>query len=164
MNTPQRTTKPGRPGWMVALGALGALALVFASACNPPSKQEAARDRAQAAEQVQQATEQTKNAARDLGKGLKQAGEDLAAGAQRVGRDVEPYARDAAITARVKAKLTAAPEINPFQIDVDTVDAHVTLNGKVPTEHVKEEAEHLARTTEGVAGVTNLIQVGPRKG
>jgi hyperosmotically inducible protein len=159
--------KPNRQRWMAAssaLAALAALALVAGLACSPPSKQEAERDRTQAREQVQQATEQTKDAARDLGRGVKQAGHELAEGAQKVGREVEPYARDAAITARVKAKLTAAPEINPLQIDVDTVDAHVTLSGKVPTEHVKEEAEHLARATDGVVGVTNRLEVGPRGG
>ncbi len=147
---------------MLAIAGLAALGLLFASACSPPSEQQAERARAQTREQVQQATEQTKDAARDLGRGAKRAGEQLEAGAERVGRQVEPYARDAAITARVKARLTADPEINAFQIDVDTVDAKVTLSGKVPTARARDEAEHLARTTEGVADVTNRLEVGPR--
>lgn len=158
------TSKPNRWGWSAALVAAATFSLLAALACSPPSEQQAERARAQTREQVHKATEQTREAARDLGEGAKRAGEKLEAGAERVGREVQPYARDAAITARVKARLTADPEINAFQIDVDTLDAKVTLSGKVPTERVRDEAEHLARTTEGVAGVTNRLEVGPREG
>ncbi len=159
-----RRSKSSPWRWKAGAAGLGVLSLSAALACSPPSEEQAERARAQTREQVQQATEQTEDAAHDLGQGMKRAGAEIQEGAQRVGREVGPYARDAAITARVKARLTADPEINSFQIDVDTIDGKVTLSGKVPTEHVRDEAEHLARTTEGVAEVTNRLEVGPREG
>ena len=56
-------------------------------------------------------------------------------------------------------KLIADPEINSFHIDVDTVDGRVALNGKVSSAEQRSEAEDLARGTQGVRQVVNLIQV-----
>jgi len=67
---------------------------------------------------------------------------------------------DAAITAKVKAKLTADAEINPFNVDVDTNEGVVTLQGRVKTQSTRIKAEQLARDTEGVKRVINLVKVG----
>ncbi|HEX2223500.1 MAG TPA: BON domain-containing protein [Thermoanaerobaculia bacterium] len=67
---------------------------------------------------------------------------------------------DAGITAAVKAKLAADGDINPFNIDVDTVDGVVTLTGKVAQAEARSKAESLARDTDGVKRVNNLITVG----
>ena len=67
---------------------------------------------------------------------------------------------DAAITAQVKTKLAADPEINPFNIDVDTDDGVVTLRGQVEDPEAKTEAGKLARGTSGVRSVHNEITVG----
>jgi osmotically-inducible protein OsmY len=67
---------------------------------------------------------------------------------------------DAALTSAVKAKLTADPEINPFNIDVDTDEGVVRLSGKVEKAAARSEAERLARNTEGVRRVINDIDVG----
>ena len=75
---------------------------------------------------------------------------------QTVGEQVD----DAAITAAVKAKLTADGDINPFNIDVDTVDGVVTLTGKVAQAEARSKAEQHARETDGVKRVNNLITVG----
>jgi hyperosmotically inducible protein len=69
---------------------------------------------------------------------------------------------DAAITAAVKAKLTADTDINPFNIDVDTNEGVVTLQGRVEKEEARTKAEQLARDTDGVKRVVNLITVGDR--
>lgn len=66
---------------------------------------------------------------------------------------------DAAITAKVKTKITADPELNPFDIDVDTIDGVVSLRGTVPTEEKSDEAEKLARFTEGVVNVENHLRI-----
>jgi len=66
---------------------------------------------------------------------------------------------DAALTAKVKTKITADPELNPFKIDVDTLDGVVTLRGTVSTEEKSAEAAKLARMTEGVINVTNRLNV-----
>lgn len=67
---------------------------------------------------------------------------------------------DAAITAKVKGKLAADPAISAFNIDVDTNEGVVTLQGRVEDEGARSEAERLARETEGVRRVINLVKVG----
>jgi hyperosmotically inducible protein len=67
---------------------------------------------------------------------------------------------DAAITAKVKAKLAADGDINPFNIDVDTNEGVVTLQGRVAKEDARTKAEQLARDTDGVRRVINLVKVG----
>ncbi|HSN56812.1 MAG TPA: BON domain-containing protein [Candidatus Sulfomarinibacteraceae bacterium] len=67
---------------------------------------------------------------------------------------------DAWITSKVTANLTADPEINPFEIDVDTEDGVVRLSGMVETDLQREEAAKLAIRTEGVISVVNDIELG----
>lgn len=67
---------------------------------------------------------------------------------------------DAVITSKVKAKLTADPDVNPFEIDVDTVDRVVYLSGTVDTWDERMEAEKLARNTGGVTAVVNELNFG----
>lgn len=67
---------------------------------------------------------------------------------------------DAAITAAVKAKLAADGDINPFNIDVDTNEGVVTLQGRVEKEAARSKAEEIARETDGVKRVINLVKVG----
>lgn len=67
---------------------------------------------------------------------------------------------DAGITAKVKAKLAADGDINPFNIDVDTNEGVVTLQGRVAKEEARTKAEQLARDTDGVRRVINLVKVG----
>jgi hyperosmotically inducible protein len=75
---------------------------------------------------------------------------------QTVGEEID----DAWITSKVTAKLTADPEVNPFEIDVDTTDGVVRLSGMVETETQRAEAAELARATEGVVRVINDIALG----
>lgn len=67
---------------------------------------------------------------------------------------------DATITASVKAKLAADGDINPFNIDVDANEGVVTLQGRVEKSEARSKAEQLARDTDGVTRVINLIKVG----
>lgn len=67
---------------------------------------------------------------------------------------------DATITASVKAKLAADMDINPFNIDVDANEGVVTLQGRVEKSEARSKAEQLARDTDGVKRVINLIKVG----
>jgi hyperosmotically inducible protein len=78
---------------------------------------------------------------------------------ERPGQQVD----DAAITAAVKAKLATDGHINPFNIDVDTNEGVVTLQGRVDKDEARTEAERLARETDGVRRVINLIKVGDRQ-
>ncbi len=72
--------------------------------------------------------------------------------------DDERYS-DVWITTKITTKYTADPQLNPFNIDVDTQDGHVTLSGRVKTENARNEAEKLANDTAGVMSVSNQLEV-----
>lgn len=110
-------------------------------------------------ENFDQAQEQFKEAGRDIKAGAEQAGAAIERGAERAEERLGPVLDDAAVTAKVKARLTADPEINPFHIDVDTINGRVTLSGVVKSEEISAEAEKLAIRTEGVKEVVNRLQV-----
>jgi osmotically-inducible protein OsmY len=65
------------------------------------------------------------------------------------------------ITTKVKTTLLSAEDVDGLDINVDTVDARVTLHGRASTGAEKERAAALARSVEGVREVRNLIQVVP---
>ncbi len=67
---------------------------------------------------------------------------------------------DSWITGKVKTKLAADPQVNPFEIDVDTDDGVVRLSGVVGRAEQSSEAEKLARDTNGVSRVINELTVG----
>ena len=69
---------------------------------------------------------------------------------------------DGWITTKIKSKLTADPELNPFNIDVDTLNGVVTLSGAVASEAKRAEAEKLARATKGVVDVVNDLKIRTR--
>jgi hyperosmotically inducible periplasmic protein len=71
-----------------------------------------------------------------------------------------PPVDDATLTARVRAKLAADPELHSFAIDVATVAGEVTLSGQVADDGARAEAERLTRATPGVRAVRNLLRVG----
>jgi len=112
---------------------------------------------------LEQANQNLKEAGRELKAGAEDAGAAIQRGAEEMNEKVGPVVRealdDASITARIKTKLVADPEVKAFQIDVDTVDGRVALNGKVSSADQRAEAEKLASHTEGVKSVVNLIQV-----
>jgi hyperosmotically inducible periplasmic protein len=66
---------------------------------------------------------------------------------------------DSAITAAVKSKLVVENESSAGNINVDTHGGVVTLTGVVWREADKEQAERIARNTEGVTRVINNITV-----
>ena len=144
-------------GNALALVPVLVLAAAVPLACTP-------EDRREAEAGAEEAGRDLEAAGRAAGEELSEAGEAVERGLERANRQLEPYARDIEITAKVKTKLAADPEINPFRIDVDTVNGRVTLSGTVRTERQREEAETLARGTEGVSEVRNLLEVGPRGG
>ena len=124
-------------------------------------------DREKVDQNLQEARKNLDSAGREIGKGVQEGAERMGSalekGAKKFEAEVGPVAEevlnDAGVTARVKAKLIADPEVAGFQIDVDTLDGRVTLNGKVASADQRAEAEKLARHTDGVNEVVNLIQV-----
>lgn len=135
-----------------------------AGACAPEGEEPADRPAERAEEGAEEAGRDLEETGRRVGEELDEAGEAIGREAERVGEEVEPAARDAQITATVKSKLLSDPEVSAFQIDVDTSGGRVTLSGTVDSDAAKEEAEELARNTEGVDEVENLIEVAPEDG
>lgn len=74
-------------------------------------------------------------------------------------RSVGEQVDDAAIVTKIKAKITADTEINPFNIDVDSNEGVVILQGTVAEVKARTKAEMLARETDGVKRVVNLLRV-----
>jgi hyperosmotically inducible protein len=68
-------------------------------------------------------------------------------------------ADDAAITAKVKAKLVADATVKARKIDVDTMRGYVTLYGDVHSSREADRAVAIARDTDGVTGVTSHLHV-----
>jgi hyperosmotically inducible protein len=102
---------------------------------------------------------ETERAAEETQEALEKAGAEVERGAEAFERHAQPLVEDAAVTAKVKAKLTADPEVDAFDIDVDTVAGVVTLSGTVESAALSAEAEKLARGTSGVREVVNRLTV-----
>lgn len=77
--------------------------------------------------------------------------------AATVGKAVD----DAAITAKVKAKMVADKEMKATQVNVETVLGHVVLLGIVGSQKDADKAVRFARSVEHVRKVKNFISVGP---
>ena len=93
--------------------------------------------------------------------------ETQAPAAAEVGQAVEPAdselpidMEDAALTARVKTRLMADSRVAALEIDVGGQNGIVTLKGSVKDEQEKAAAEEVARGTEGVTDVVNMITPG----
>jgi hyperosmotically inducible periplasmic protein len=74
---------------------------------------------------------------------------------QRLGEQTD----DLVIKSRVGRRLTADPEVERFDIDVDVMDAVVTLRGEVDDMQSANEAVRLAENTEGVKRVVNKLKI-----
>lgn len=68
---------------------------------------------------------------------------------------------DAGITTAVKTKMAADDVVKASEINVDTHNHVVTLNGTVGSQAEKERAALIARDTNGVTSVVDDITVGP---
>jgi hyperosmotically inducible protein len=66
---------------------------------------------------------------------------------------------DTAITAKVKAKLTAESKLDKSDISVTTTNGVVTLEGTASNPNAREMAEVLAKTVDDVKSVDNSLKV-----
>lgn len=70
---------------------------------------------------------------------------------------------DSSVTMKVQSQFFLDPEIKGHEIDVDTTRGVVLLEGAVATVQQKQQAERIARDTEGVTRVINQLAVGTRR-
>lgn len=85
-----------------------------------------------------------------------------AAGGYLLGKDersAQQIAEDAAITARVKSELVRDRRINALDINVDTYNAVVTLEGHVKNRSDQERAVLLAKSVKGVSRVVQKLTI-----
>jgi osmotically-inducible protein OsmY len=69
---------------------------------------------------------------------------------------------DASITTGVKTKFINDDQVDAININVDTYEGVVTLNGSVPSKSVERRAVQIARSVKGVKGVVSkLVLVSP---
>jgi hyperosmotically inducible periplasmic protein len=68
---------------------------------------------------------------------------------------------DVWITTKVKMALLTDDSVDGLAVNVDTVDGHVTLHGRVDSGVEKAKAETLTRQVAGVTNVRNLLAVTP---
>ena len=102
------------------------------------------------------AADKAGDAAEKIGDAAKATGAAAAAAA----KDAAPVVADAGITAAVKSRLLADPDVAGLRIDVDTKAKVVTLTGNVKTSAQIAEAEKIAKDTPGVVRVVNNLKVG----
>jgi hyperosmotically inducible protein len=84
-------------------------------------------------------------------------GDKMATATQKAGDKVD----DAAITTKVKTALMAEPGLRSLEINVDTHDNVVTLNGTVDSQEKKQRAMQIAQGVEGVKSVSDNLVVKP---
>ena len=85
-----------------------------------------------------------------------------APGSMDAGRTVGQTIDDATITAKVKAALLQAFDVKGTDVNVDTVNATVTLKGSVESQAQADRAVQIARASEGVREVNNQLTVKAR--
>jgi hyperosmotically inducible protein len=89
--------------------------------------------------------------------------EDMArearAKAEALGDKIGKSLDDAWIYTKIVSKLATDPQTPALKINVDVTDKAVTLRGSVDSGAAKMEAEQVAKNTDGVKKVNNLLRV-----
>ena len=143
---------------LLAMLALGALALAPACRNTAEGVKEDSRQNAEKARQDAQVIKQeSEGVAHKVGEGVKDVGEAIKDGAKEVGSEVGAKKQ----TVDIEAALTLDKNIDASHIDVDT-DADtktVTLKGTVPTAAQKTAVEKVARDRAEGYQIRNLLTV-----
>jgi osmotically-inducible protein OsmY len=85
---------------------------------------------------------------------------------KRAAKDAKTEISDSWLTAKTKIALFADERVKGRQVSVDTINAVVTLRGKVDSDEAKTAAASVTQAIEGVKSVRNDLQVvspGDRK-
>jgi hyperosmotically inducible protein len=104
-------------------------------------------------------TTEIKKAGSKTKKAVKKTGEAAKDGVSKTGEVIT----DGWITTRVKSKFVDEDLLKGSDIDVDTKDHVVTLNGTVLSSAARARAVAEAKEVEGVHKVVNNLRIGPKK-
>ena len=88
-----------------------------------------------------------------------QMASEARARAKTVGDSIGSSIDDAWIHTKITSKLIVDKDTPAHKINVDVMDGVVTLRGQVTSVAAKEEAERIAKETESVKRVRNLLKV-----
>lgn len=146
MQKPQ--TQNLRKTWL-ALGLAG-LALTLA-ACE--------RSEPTVGEKIDGAIAQVERKAEEVKTEAAQAAATVQAEGAQIADAAGNAVKDAAITTEVSAKLAADKTLSAMQIDVDTANGHVKLEGTAPSGEARNRASALAASVKGVVAVDNRLTV-----
>jgi osmotically-inducible protein OsmY len=141
------------------LGVLVAVALVWF--LNPNARNRVAAD-------THQVESDTKNKMSDLGltpdnikDELARTGKVIRRKSEAAGHAIADATADARITAAIKAKIVADPNLSALSISVSTTDGCVTLSGTASSVDNIQRAMTLAYDTDGVTQVISTLSVKP---
>jgi len=81
--------------------------------------------------------------------------------AARAGDKLDSKLSDAGITVKAKSALIADPDLSGLQINVDTSNGVVTLQGDAKSSAAIERASSVVRAIEGVVSIDNQLRVDP---
>jgi hyperosmotically inducible protein len=84
---------------------------------------------------------------------------DIAKSHSAKGRNFSQYVADVTTTAAIKTELLASKNIKGLAIEVDTLNAKVTLSGRVKSKEEKALAQAIAAKHNDVKGVINNLRV-----
>jgi osmotically-inducible protein OsmY len=88
----------------------------------------------------------------EMGRATRQKAQELG---DKVGRSLD----DAWLYSKIVGRLAADPDTSAIKVHVDVTNKVVTLRGRVASENAKTQAERLAKDTDGVAAVHDLLTV-----
>lgn len=134
------------------------LALTIAAGCD--SRQD---DGHTVGQQVDKAVEATRDAAAEVQANAARGLDQAANAAQETSKELARRADDAAITAAINAQLAKDPELAALDIDVDTREGRVSLQGVTPSDAARQRAQAIAQKEKGVTAVDNQLAVQARQ-
>jgi hyperosmotically inducible protein len=113
-----------------------------------------------AAREAREARERAGDAADRAGDAAERTAERAGDAAERTADRAGAIVTDAALTTSVKTKFLADDMVKGLNIDVDTDNGVVTLNGRVASQAEANRATTIARNTDGVKSVVSNLRVG----
>jgi hyperosmotically inducible protein len=91
----------------------------------------------------------------------KNTGTAISEGTKEAAEETSETVTDGSITAAVKMKMADDELVKARNIDVDTNEGVVTLNGAVASKAEEQKAIDLARSVDGVKNVISNLQIQP---
>ena len=89
----------------------------------------------------------------------KVAGAQLSEKTAEAAKEAKELIGDGALTAKIKAKMALDDRVKALNLNVDTTNGVVTVNGHVRTSAERERAIQLANETDGVKHVVDRIVI-----